>query len=333
MHSALASFKLTSLTLLGSLALGGACGGEDKPEAAAPSAPIVGSLEMPVSLRASDAQPADAHTVEISPTALNVNGQPVLTLAGGMASDADLPKLQSALASPARPRMKLSVSAQVPYGTVVQVLSAAKAAGLRGVAFEVRAPGATTNTGILAIDDFNVRPRSKLDEEVAIAGVAARPWGDFTSKWEEVEGACRSSTTGNCAYKPEKIADGGNLKITLTAAGQGVNVGFSRVGAPPPEEPTKAKAELIDGIKAPVDPVADVEQAAPATEAAFQFRAQEAVTAPSAVSGVLKPVCGTSACGVVVSSEKTTLFVRVASLLGAAFPDGSPAPAVVFEAP
>jgi hypothetical protein len=82
-----------------------------------------------------------------------------------------------------------------------------------------------------------------------------------------------------------------------------------------------------------MDIVADVEQAPPATEASFQFRATEALTNPSPVSATLKPLCGTSACGVFVTAEKTTLFVRVASFLGAAFPDGTPAPIVAFELP
>ena len=38
-------------------------------------------------------------------------------------------------------------------------------------------------------------------------------------------------------------------------------------------------------------------------------------------------------CTVVVTAEKATLFVRVISLLGAAFPDGVPTPRVVFEVP
>ena len=46
---------------------------------------------------------------------------------------------------------------------------------------------------------------------------------------------------------------------------------------------------------------------------------------------VVGPVA--AACGVVVQAEKATLFVRVISLLGAAFPDGTPAPHVRFELP
>ena len=315
-----------------------ACGDKAEEAAAAPSGPIVGVLELPVSLRSSGAAPADAADVEISPTALNVGGQQVLALAGGTVAAADrqgdeLPKLTAALKSPLRSRMALAVSAQVPYETVVLVLSTAKKSGLRGVAFKVRPPGGSTNTGFLALDDFQVTPSVKADVEVPLQGVATRPWSDFASHWEEVEGGCRAAPTGSCAYKPEKIAEGGNLKIMLHASGQGVNVNFLQVGAPPPaaEKPAE-KVKPIEGLKQ-TDIVAEVEQADPASEASFQFRAQEVLGATSAVSATLKPVCGTSACGVVVNADKITLFVRVASLLGAAFPDGTPAPVVAFQLP
>jgi hypothetical protein len=172
-----------------------------------------------------------------------------------------------------------------------------------------------------------VGPKSKTDQAVAFEGLPTRPWSDFSSKWDDVQGACRASPTGSCAFKPTKVAEGGDLKIVLHSAGQGVNVDFFRIGGPPPEaaapaqpeaKPSKAskaskkkagkkhKPELLDGVKA-TDVAAEVEEAPPATEALFQFRAQEAVTVPSAVSETLKPVCGATSCGVVVQAEKATV--------------------------
>jgi hypothetical protein len=188
-----------------------------------------------------------------------------------------------------------------------------------------------------------------------VPGVAARPWNDFVSQWDAVANGCRAARTGSCAFKPEKIAEGGELKVVLHAAGQGINVEYVRIGAEPDaaaapkEEPagknkhkSKAKAhkgknkkhpELIDGVKAPSDVADEAENLPPATEALFQFRGQEALVSPSPVSETVKPVCGASACGVVVQAEKATPFLRVVSLLGAAFPDGSTAPRIVFEFP
>ncbi|HEX2675979.1 MAG TPA: hypothetical protein VHM19_05050 [Polyangiales bacterium] len=314
-----------------------ACGKKEE-EAKPPSGPIVGVGELPVSLRLTATAPPDAHEVEISPSEIHVGSQPLITLAGGNVAAADrqgseIPKLTAALKSPVRARASFAISSEVPYETVALAISSAKAAGLRGIAFKVRAPNSMSTTGFIALDDFSVGPRTKIDEEVALSGVVARPWEEFTAHWEDIGNACRGAQTGSCAYKPEKIATGGHLKIALLAAGQGVNVNFSQVGAPPPAEaPKKPKVEMLDGVKK-TDIVKDVEEAPPATDASFQFRAQEALKVPSPVSEVMKPICGTTACGVVLNGEKNTMFVRVASLLGAAFPDNTPAPIVQFELP
>ena len=323
-----------------------ACGNKEEAPAA-PTGPIVSVLDLSLSLRSRAAAPSDAHEVELGSGALAVGGQQVLTLTDGQFAPADrsgdeLPKLKEALGKSPHANMVFSVGSSVPYSSAALVLQTAKAAGVKSVSFKVRAPGSTSNTGFMTLDNFSLRPKSKNDEEIAIAGSTTRPWSDFTSKWDAVQSACRASPTGNCAYKPEQIADGGNLRIVLYAAGQGANIAFYRVGAPPPEpapaapEPDKkgkkAKGKTKKNSKT-VDPVADVEQAPPATEAGFQFRTQEAVNAASAISESMRPVCGASACGVVVQGEKATLFVRLLALIGAAFPDGTPAPIVAFELP
>lgn len=336
-------FALTCLVSL----LGFACSKKDD-AAAVPSGPIVGVLDLALSARNSGSAPSDAHEVELAATALNVGGQPVLTLTDGVFAPADragdvLPKLKDAFAKSPHAKLAFSVSSSIPYSSAALVLSTAKAANVQSVSFKVRPPGSQTTTGYLTLDNFTVRPKTKNDEDVAIAGATPRAWSDFTSQWEAVQTACRSAQSGNCAFKPESIAEGGTLRTVLYAAGQGVNVAFFRVGAPPPPPPAaavpekpskKGKGKAKNAKKSKnVDPVAEVEQAPPATEAAFQFRSQEAVAASSAISETTRPVCGQTACGVAVQGEKATLFVRLLSLIGAAFPDRTPAPIVAFELP
>lgn len=335
--------RSASLTCLVGLCAG--CGKQED-AAAVPSGPIVGILDLALSARNTGAGPADAHDVELAANALNVGGLPVLSLTDGVFAPADrsgdtLPKLKDAFAKTPHGTMTLSVSSSIPYSSAALVLSTAKAADVNSVAFKVRPPGSQTNTGFLVLDNFSVRPKTKSDEDVAIAGAAPRPWSDFTSQWEAVQTGCRAAPTGSCAFKPEKIAEGGTLRTVLYAAGQGVNVGFYRVGAPPPAAPAaepekpskKAKKAKASKKSKNVDPVAEVEEAEPATEASFQFRAQEAVAASSAISETLRPVCAQTACGVAVQGEKATLFVRLLSLIGAAFPDRTTAPIVAFELP
>lgn len=335
-------FLARSSCVLVFIASGLACGKQEETKVE-PTGPIVSVLDLAVSPRSGASAPSDAHDLEIGASALQLGGQQVVTLTDGQFAPAEragdqIPKLAAALGKTPHSRMQLAVSSSISYNTVAPVLATAKAAGVQSVSFKVRPPGSQSNTGYLTLDDYSVRPKSKSDEEVAIPGATVKPWSDFSAQWEAVQTACRASPSGNCAYKPELIAEGGNLKIVLYAAGQGANVGFYRVGAPPPEPPPAEPAKKGKKGKSAkksknVDPVAELEQALPATEALFQFRSQEAVAASSAISDTMRPVCGAGACGVVVQGEKATSFVRLLSLLGAAFPDGTPAPIVAFELP
>ena len=100
-------------------------------------------------------------------------------------------------------------------------------------------------------------------------------------------------------------------------------------------ELAKTKEDVVQGRKKATDVAAELDEAesAPADQALFQFRSNEALEAPSALSETMRPLCGNRACGAVVSAEAATLFVRVASLIGAAFPDGGAAPVLAFEMP
>ena len=71
----------------------------------------------------------------------------------------------------------------------------------------------------------------------------------------------------------------------------------------------------------------------PATYALFQFRYQEALSKTSPITGTIAPVCRSKECGVVVTADKVTRFVNLISLIGAAFPDGTPTPGFAFEMP
>ncbi|HEX4352930.1 MAG TPA: hypothetical protein VHZ95_08455, partial [Polyangiales bacterium] len=175
------------------------CGGKKEATEAPPSGPIVGTLELPISLRSSGAAPTDFHDLEVSPTEVHLAGQPLLTLApGAFVAPADrqgqqVPKLTAALTKTPHARIGLTVASAVPYETIALLLATAKAAGVRSVSFKARPPGSTSATGWLSLDALDVRPKSKSDDDVAISGIAKRPWSDFSSKWDDVQNACRAS--------------------------------------------------------------------------------------------------------------------------------------------
>jgi biopolymer transport protein ExbD len=326
-----------------------ACGGaEEKPAEQGEKPPVIGVFELPVSLRTGDAAPADGRKVELGLTELRVDGETVMPLDGGKLAPSDrsgneLPKLKAALQQKPSKTLVLHAHSGIAYETIAAILSTAHAAGMRDLAFQVRKAGGATDTGYVLLKNFQVTPRT--DDEVAIESVDARKWDEMTAEWEKMHNACRAAETGSCAYVPGTPAKGGNLKIVLHAAGQGVNLDFFRVGIPAEQlaaeeaarqaELAKKKEDVVQGRKKATDIAEELDEAeaAPADQALFQFRSNEALEVPSALSETMRPLCGNRACGAVVSAESATLFVRVASLIGAAFPDGGAAPVLAFELP
>jgi len=311
------------------------CGAKEEEVKAAPES-IVGVMELPVTMRTTDPAPSNFHKVEISPTEVRVNGENVLTLAGGRIAAADrggdiVPKLKAKFDAPSRATIAIELHAGTPYGTTALVLATATTAGIRNVAFKVRKVGGSSETGWLTLTGFHT---VSAGSDASFDNVATRPWSDFVNAWEAVEGACRGAATGNCAYKPAKVAEGGQLLIVLHSSGDGININFKQIGAPGVDAsvaPEKPKVAMLEGV--PTDPVRELEEAPPATSAGFQFRAKEAQSSPSAVTATIKPICGAAVCGAVVQADAITLSTKVLALAGAAFPDGTPAPSLAFEVP
>jgi biopolymer transport protein ExbD len=332
----------TALVLVSFVLMQFGCG--SKEEVKAPAQPIVGILELPVSLRSNAAEPTDAHKVEINLTELRVDDGNSLKLDVGKIAASErsgtvVPKLDAALSSPARTRLAIEVHSTVPYETIVAVLESARKAGIRNASFKVRKPGGGAATGWLEFNDYDVI--MPTEDEVKFDRVAPHEWADFVNAWDLMAGYCRRSPTGSCVEKPVKIAEGGHVQIELFSAGTGVNFKFTRVGAPPPEvvqqeEEKKLKRKLKPEEKSPVlaglppDLVEKFDQLPFATEAGFQFRGSEAVKAPSALTATMEPVCGKTACGIVVTGRHDTVAIWLIAMIGAAFPDGTAAPQAVF---
>ena len=122
-----------------------------------------------------------------------------------------------------------------------------------------------------------------------------------------------------------------------------MNLNFERVGLSPEELATEEKErkakladhkeDVIQGRMKQTDLEKELTEGDPASDASFQFRGREAVDPPSTITQVMQPLCGTRACGAVVSAESPTMMVRVVSLIGAAFADGTAAPTLAFEMP
>src|SRR5262249_54885323 len=206
-------------------------------------------------------------------------------------------------------------------------------------AFQVRATGERTKSGWLVTDGFLMSARA---DDVPAFSVKPHSWDDFTEKWQEIHDACRTSSSGNCAYVNENFAAGGTLKIELFASGRGLNVDFFRRGLTDAQQRDEyekrmhyvagKKEDYLQGRLSHDDLVEILLLGEPSEYALFQFRYQEALKkGGSAIGATIAPLCSKTRCGIVVSSDRFTPIVRLTSLLGAAFPDGTQAPAFAFE--
>jgi hypothetical protein len=325
-------------------------GGEsDKPPGASPADEVgrpLNDMELPVSLRTGDPAPSDAHQLEVTTEQLRVGGTPVIPLANGKVADADksngvIPKLEAKLKSPSHAGLALRLQANLPYETLALILNSAKQAGVMNASFAVRVVGGGNKTGWLNADGYVMS--SKADDMPPIPTVAPKSWEFFTGKWNDVTQACRTASTGNCAYADANFAKGGSLKIELFSSGRGINIDFYQRGLTPEQEKeeekrrakdlAKKKEDFLQGRISHDDMVSYLLLGDPATQALFQFRYQEALTPPSALSGTISPLCQGERCGVVVAADEISPLVRLVSMMGAAFPDGSTAPAYAFEMP
>jgi hypothetical protein len=306
----------------------------------------LGDLEIPVSLRTKDPAPTNAHNVEATSEQMRLDGRPVIALSKGVVAPEDqrdgiIPKLDSALRTASKSTIALRLEAILPYETVALMLNTAKQAGVMNAAFQVREVGSSTTTGWLDADSYVMS--SRADDMPPIQSVTPKGWEEFTAKWKQVTEACRTAPSGNCAYADNNFAKGGTLKIELFTSGRGINIDFYQRGLTPEQQKEEEKArakelaqkkeQFLQGHLSHEEMVEYLLLGDPSTQALFQFRYNEALTRNSPLTRTIAPVCHQDKCGVVVSADSISQMVRVVSLLGAAFPDGTPAPAYAFEMP
>ena len=318
--------NVTMCTIGGAVLLASVLGGCSKEEeAASPAPPAVGLLELPISLRTGDPAPSGAVEVEIGPKELRVAGTKVLDLAGGRLPDEALggealPALAAALKAHRGKPVALRLHVLTPQATFVRVLHTLQTAGTGQVSLLVR-KGPTTQTGYFALP--KVRFVKASERPVAFSGEAARQWDEFVTVWEPVYEACRGAEERvDCDGKPESVAQGGQAELSLFVRDEALKFAVQRFGAPEPEQPEPPeKPEPVvgpDGEEYVPPP--------PATEAAFTWRFAAATKSDSPISEALRPVCGSRRCGFVLEVEAPTPVMRWVSFLGAAVPDGTPAP-------
>ncbi len=323
---------LLSACLLGTL---GSFGCSESAETKTEAAPIVGVLELPIVQRTGGNPVATAARIELSPSELRMDGEPVLALQNGKlppgeAVDYIIPKLKVKLSG--KGGLAITAHATIPYATLARVIRTGLESGAKELAFQVRKPNTTKDTGWLTIRESHF---TDTPENGKFAAGELLSWDAFAKVWEESIRGCQESGRADCGYGPVTKAAGGQLDMMLRVRGSGIAVRMRQEGGPEAaaqaDKPKKARAEMLDGIKAA--PAAEEKEPDPSTEHVFTLRADQATTVPSPVSGITKPVCGSVTCPVVLDAEGISSTIHVLSLLGAAFPDGTPEPKVAWVLP
>jgi hypothetical protein len=324
----------TAVLPLLSLSLLSACD-EPPPAPELDTSVMVGPLELAISARSETGDPSNALHIDVNQDLVRMEGVHVVELerggrlpASALSGDALTGLRDRIRESPSRSALALTVHGAVPYGTTVRVLQAAIDAGYRNVSFAVRPPSAPspTTTGWLNLSGPRV-----VGAGDDVTFTPPRPWSDFTANWQEVYEQCRAGMYVDCGGRPSVIAEGGELEMTLFTRGNGMVIRFFQVNAPDAGVPSAGPA-MLEGVRAPSGGE-EVIPPDPATEGAFSFRFQEASTAENHISLAMRPVCGASACPLIVEADEETETMRILSLVGAVAPTGAAAPNVVFRLP
>lgn len=324
---------------LSSLTIGAGLSGCGEEATAPPveAAPLVGALEVPISLRLEQNAPPNAIRIEMTSSELRVDGTAVATFERGRPPASEtaaegLTSLRAPLTAAAATRHDATIIAHgtVPYGTWVRVIESLLAAGVNDLYFAVRASDGSPRMQWMPF----LNPTTGPERGPVTFATAHRPWSDVTAAWSEMYDACRAGQYIDCDGAPATPLEGGEFQLTLWPRGQGMQLQFKRVApegeAAPAAPAAPRRTEMIEGVPAAAG-AAPEEAPPPDTVGVFAFRATIATQSPSAISTTARPVCGSNACPTIIESDAETPVMRVLSLVGAAFPTGSAAPVLAFR--
>ncbi|MFO0692197.1 MAG: hypothetical protein U0230_01445 [Polyangiales bacterium] len=309
-----------------------ACGGDEAAAPAAPRPELVTLADVPLTRRNEDRIDPAALELTIGMTGLELGGQGLATLTNGNLAANEvqggaIPALTRALASSGgRQSAKIELHSMVPYRTLLAVLRTLKAANVQKVGFVVR-KGMTPALGVLVPDGFDVRDPSP--DPVSFDAPYQRDWDTFVRTWDESFTRCAVDTGFQCTGVPDRAAEGGKVEIGLFTRQDAFVIDVRRFGTDDPPEPILPLLPPQTGS----EEEGREQHLPPMARASFYFRRASANVQPeSPLALTIRPLCGQSACGIRLSSDEVTPAAQVLVFLGATFPNGTPAPRVIFDA-
>jgi len=306
------------------------CGDEEAPTEVLNTDPIVGAMELPISLRNDMADVGGAAEIEVAPRELRLDHRKLLDLSSGSlpegaVADGQVTSLGEALRAAGNRPVSLKMHFLIPFDTFAALVATVQQTGVEEISIEVRRSQGI-ETGFLTARFHSGEEGFEFPESYRL------PWDAVRGAWPGMKAACEVSQAMDCDGTPANIAEGGFAEMSLWARGRGLRLHFEQTDAPEPEPTGGAGPALIEGIPAPV--VAEEPPPPPAaSDATFSWRFQGAVQAPSPIGATVEQVCADRRCGVRLTADSGTAAGRLVSLLGAAFPNGRPAPYVHVVTP
>lgn len=331
-----------SLVLLVSLSLSGlaACKGEGDAAPATPSpTERVRNIDLPLSRRNADTLNSDAVDVLIAFDAIAIDGHDVATLnRGGLTPAPTRPEPIAALAAaiPAgKQAAHLRMHQAVRYATLLSVIATLNEKGIHRVGFDVRRDSLASATGVFVFDHVDVRPPSR--EPQHFDPPYGREWDAMTELWDDAFVACSASPGSfDCSPVPQaaQIAFGGEAEIALFRRQNGIILDFRRFGMGN-DLPAQAGFLEQQNSRNARERDRDADRAAnpPASLASFGFRWESLSAEPNApIATIMRELTRNGPVGVRVSADASSEAGAVVSLVGASFPEGVPAPALMLDA-
>lgn len=323
--------------LLAALALPLTACDEEAPPPVTPPAPEIGMMDIPISLRHDPRAPANALTIAINHEGIGIGDERIVGLENGLVTADErtaggvIPSLRAAIQrAPASAAAIIRAGALVPYGTVARVIATLEASNIRTFAFTVRVNNGES-AEYMEFGQFATRPRA--DAYYRFDPPYQHGWDEFVGLWDEMRNACMGPNAGDCLQRLTTPPTGGFAQVGIFTRGQALQLTVQRFteaelnGEVEPEpEPTPEEADTDISNE-------ELMRLDPQKSASFMWRFPAALMEEgSPITATVSPLCG-QGCGIVITAEEPTPIMRTIGFLGAAFPNGTGAPALLFEVP
>lgn len=326
---------LLSLVVSGAFVAGG-CKKEPEAPAVVPPNERVPNIELPLSRRSGDPVSTGAPLVLIAFDAINVGGRDVTPLNRGALTPvqdelAAIPAVQAAVPS-GTTEVRIRMHASAKYGTLLAVLASLRAAGVTRIGFDVKKNSLGDETGTLVV--ASLEPRVATRESPTFQEPYARSWDTISEIWDDAFVACEGSAGSfDCSPVTDKLALGGDVEIGIFRRQGALILYFQRFGfgndIPAAENFMNQQNTRTAGVR---NRDRDREERPPATSASFGFRWESLNADPeSPLAVVMRAATANGPVGVHIAADRNSEGGAILSVIGAAFPDGVTAPAIVLD--